>query len=250
VLALYMYRALAIAVLLAAAAFPLCLEGQMRSALRPGHPVGIRSGAPFRGMQRSPGGFRVMGGRSFGHRGFVVRRGAFGHHRRFHIFFSSDACFNGRFFDPFFCRQSFFGNPFFNPFFASQPVFWPGLVDASPFYQAAEQAPAPAADREDELAMEVGRLSNEVERLREEQASRERSRQAELQPRPVAEDKTATTVLAFRDGHRSEIQNYAIVGQTLWIFTEQRARKMPLSDLDLEATKSVNADRGVEFRVP
>jgi len=54
----------------------------------------------------------------------------------------------------------------------------------------------------------------------------------------------------FRDGHRSEVQNYGIVGQTLWIFTERHARKYPLSDLDLPATKAANEQRGVEFTVP
>jgi hypothetical protein len=60
----------------------------------------------------------------------------------------------------------------------------------------------------------------------------------------------ATTILVFRDGRRSEIQNYAIVGQTLWMLTEQRARKVSMSDLDVEATRKLNADRGVEFRTP
>jgi hypothetical protein len=31
---------------------------------------------------------------------------------------------------------------------------------------------------------------------------------------------------------------------------EQRARKVPVSDLDVEATRKANADRGVEFRFP
>ena len=53
-----------------------------------------------------------------------------------------------------------------------------------------------------------------------------------------------------RNGHRSEVQNYGIVGQTLWAFTEQHARKYPISDLDLPATKAANEKRGIEFVVP
>ena len=41
------------------------------------------------------------------------------------------------------------------------------------------------------------------------------------------------TVLVFRDQHKQEIGNYAIVGQTLWNFAPQRTQKIPLSDLDL-----------------
>jgi hypothetical protein len=38
-------------------------------------------------------------------------------------------------------------------------------------------------------------------------------------------------VLMFRDGHRSEVQNYGIVGLTLWVFTERHAKKYPVGDL-------------------
>ncbi len=58
------------------------------------------------------------------------------------------------------------------------------------------------------------------------------------------------TVLVFRDQHQQEIQNYAIVGQTLWKFAPQRTQKIPLADLDLAATQKANDDRGVTFRLP
>ena len=58
------------------------------------------------------------------------------------------------------------------------------------------------------------------------------------------------TVLIFRDQHQQEIQNYAIVGQTLWNFAAQRKQKIPLADLDLAATQKANDDRGVTFRLP
>jgi len=58
------------------------------------------------------------------------------------------------------------------------------------------------------------------------------------------------TVLIFRDQRKEEVQNYAIVGETLWNFSPQRTEKIPLSDLDLGATSKANADRGVDFRLP
>jgi len=58
------------------------------------------------------------------------------------------------------------------------------------------------------------------------------------------------TVLVFRDQHKVEVQNYAIVGQTLWNFAPQHTQKIPLSDLDLPATSKANDERGVDFRVP
>jgi hypothetical protein len=61
---------------------------------------------------------------------------------------------------------------------------------------------------------------------------------------------TPMTVLVFQDGHRTEARNYAIVGQTLWIYTEDDSKKMPLSELDVAATKNANSDRGIVFQVP
>src|SRR5712691_10341804 len=241
-----MYRALAIAVLLAAEAFLPSLEAQMRTMQGPGVTARISVGPRFRAVQPPPPGrFGVMSPRPFGRRAIFVGPAAFRHDLRFNIFFGN-SCFTTPFFDPFFCQQFFFRNRFL----FAQPVFLPYPVYTAPYYQVAEQTPATVADREGDLAREVGRLRDEVERLRDEQVSREQARQAALQPRPAVEDKTATTILVFRDGRRSEVQNYAIVGQTLWVFSEQRARKIPVSDLDLAATKKANAERGVEFLLP
>jgi len=67
---------------------------------------------------------------------------------------------------------------------------------------------------------------------------------------PAPEESTPTTVLVFHDGHRTEARNYAIVGQTLWIYTQDESQKVPLSDLDVAATKNANSDRGIIFQMP
>ena len=67
---------------------------------------------------------------------------------------------------------------------------------------------------------------------------------------PEGDDRAPMTVLVFHDGHKTEARNYAIVGQTLWIYTEQDSRKVPLADLDVAATKDANSDRGITFQVP
>ena len=238
-----MYRIPAIAVLLAAAAFLPSLEAQMRTMQRAGVTARISVGLRFRAVQPpAPGRFSP---RPFGRRVLFVGPVSFRHNSRFHIFFGN-SCFTGRFFDPFFCQQFFFRNRF--PF--AQPVFLPYPVYTAPYYQVAEQTPSTVAYQGGDLSRQVERLTDEVERLREEQASRDQARQAALQPRPSVEDKAAPTILVFRDGRRSEVKNFAIVGQTLWVFTEQRARKIPVSDLNVEATKEVNAGRGVDFRLP
>ena len=217
----------------------------MRAMQRPSAPVRVSVGPRLRVVRPAPGGVGVMSPRPF-HRGAIfVGRAGFHHQLGFHIFFGN-SCFTDPFVDPFLCRQFFFRNRFL----FAQPLFLPYPVYTTPYSQVADQSPAAAADRESDLAREIDRLRDEVERMREEQVSREQARQAALQPRSSVEEKTPTTILVFRDGRRSEIQNFAIVGQTLWVFSEQRARKIPVSDLDVEATRKVNADRGVELRFP
>ena len=120
-------------------------------------------------------------------------------------------------------------------------IFWP---DTPPTYSAEQQTAAVQYESDPELRLEVERLTQEVEALGQEQ-------QSQKQPKVTNAPLEATpTVLVFPDGHRTEVQNYGIVGQTLWIFNEQHARKVPLAELDLQATKRVNAQRGVDFVVP
>jgi len=58
------------------------------------------------------------------------------------------------------------------------------------------------------------------------------------------------TVLVFRDKHQQEVDNYAIVGDTLWNFAPGQTQKIALDDLDLDATKKANEDRGIDFQLP
>jgi len=238
-----MYRLPAMAILLAAAAFHLSLEAQMRAAPRQNFATRISVGPSFRAVQPSRGGLSIVSPRSFDRQRLFVRS-AFRRNLRVHVFLGN-SCFASTFFDPFFCQQAFFPNRFF----FAQPVFWSYPAYTAPSYQVAEQTPATVTDRYGDLAVEVGRLTSEIEQLRQEQALRAQARQVPPQPSPLAEE-NPSTILVFRDGHRSEIRNYAIVGKTLWVFTEQRARKVSISDLDAEATKKVNGGHGVEFRFP
>jgi hypothetical protein len=75
--------------------------------------------------------------------------------------------------------------------------------------------------------------------------SAERTEEATAAPEPLE-----PTTLVFKDGHKLEVENYAIIGQTLFDMTPGHARKVPLADLDLEATRRVNDERGVTFALP
>jgi hypothetical protein len=85
---------------------------------------------------------------------------------------------------------------------------------------------------------------------------RERTLEPEPAPQPVAAAAPEpvvpqpSTLLVFKDGHQSEIQNYAIVGGTLFDLTDNRSHKILLADLDLAATRKANDARGVDFELP
>ena len=69
-------------------------------------------------------------------------------------------------------------------------------------------------------------------------------------PAEAASEPSTPTVLIFKDGHQLEVENYAIVGTTLYDLTEGHRRKVALADLDLTATSQQNDDRGIDFHLP
>jgi hypothetical protein len=77
--------------------------------------------------------------------------------------------------------------------------------------------------------------------------SRSAPRQAQA---PAPAEEQDPTVLVFRDGHKQEVRNYAIVGQMLWDFSAKGTHKIPLADLDLDTTRKLNDERGVDFVLP
>ena len=135
----------------------------------------------------------------------------------------------------------------YSPFVYGWPApIYPAPIYPTPLYPAAayvEPQAAPAASQNEiNLAYQVGQLSQEVRQLRKQQAA-----QQSPQPSPRTSEVPASappaltpTVLVFRDGHRLEIQNYAIVGQSLWVLDEPHSTKILLSDLDITATQNEN----------
>lgn len=173
-------------------------------------------------------GVGAASARSFGHRVFV-RGFPFRHHQ--HFKFLVNACLNDPFFDPFLCRRLFLNNPFL----FSEPILsaYPTYTEAS--YAPPDEFPSMEDDQRSELTWKIDHLTDEVERLRDQQAAGEKPQQPAI-GRRAPESDTPSRILVFRNGQREEIQNYALVGDTLWILTEQRARKIPVSDLEMDTT--------------
>ena len=65
----------------------------------------------------------------------------------------------------------------------------------------------------------------------------------------------APALLIFRDGRRTEVSNYAIIGRVMYVNSDYWSsgawqQEIQLADLDLPATLKLNQDRGVKFVLP
>jgi hypothetical protein len=116
--------------------------------------------------------------------------------------------------------------------------------DSSSYSSTRSSYPDIYYEQNQNIAHELDRLSDEVEQLRRDRNTRSDAAQATKPEAP------RTTMLIFRDKHVEEVQNYAVVGQTLWTFNEDRAKKVPLAQLDIDATRKLNDERGIEFVLP
>lgn len=107
------------------------------------------------------------------------------------------------------------------------------------FYQAPAYSGPYAQDSG--LQRDVQTLNGKIDRL-----------QADIEARNHPKsDQEPATALVFRDQHVEEVHNYAIAGGTLWVLNDHQAgKKIPLAQLDLDATVKMNDERGVDFQVP
>jgi len=230
-------------------------------------PGGFRSGPGFSSFgPRTPGlssfapSHRTFSSRSFSSRTFVssghvfVNRPFINHPFGFHHFHNHFGFFNGCFG----CSPFFFGGGFFfgPPFYPYYPGFYGDYYPGNG-YGYAPPAQQPVVVNTDngnsaQLAAEVQQLTDEVSDLRSEENRRyyEDRNRASSGATLSAKEPAVSTVFIFRDGNRISAKSYAIAGQTLWIFSEQSARKYQLADLDAQATEQANAANGVEFHVP
>jgi len=163
-------------------------------------------------------------------------------------YFIGTPCFtNSSYSGSFFCSQFLSHN---RSRFGLSTGFVPYYSYYSPDVVSDEEPPAPVVEQDSSLVNQVERLTDEVEMLREDQVAGDNMRPPAVAPQAKAEEKPVAAVFVYRDGHLLESQNYAIQGQTLWVFAGQTTRKIPLADLDLDVTKKLNDDRGIDLAPP
>jgi len=138
--------------------------------------------------------------------------------------------------------------------YAYYPGGWDYPLDYSDYDQSSNQNQLQAYElqmmnNQQQIEQRIDSLEDRLDQLYEQRSAPASQAQANRQT-SVQSESSQPAVLVYKDGHKQEVQNYAIVGQTIWVLNEQQARKVPLSALDLNATRKANEERDVEFAVP
>lgn len=225
------------ALLIVVAALPVCAQRRGVSSPRATASVGVR-----------PSGRVVVGG------GFAFRGNP-----GFGVFVNPRPLRPRRFYYPYAYAYPYsYAYPYAYSIYPYYPLGYQSDFVYSGAAVGTYSAPAYMANHDAGVQSDLYRLQAELDQVRQQQAADRQqytlSTPADT-PRPVPatrprpEPTAPATVLIFRDGRQAEIHNYAVVGQVLWIFSEERARKVPLADLDLDASRKANEERGVEFAV-
>jgi len=126
------------------------------------------------------------------------------------------------------------------------PYYWP-FYDTDTYASYPSDAPPQEYPdpgmMEGALGQQIARLSDEVDQLR---TAQQYSNNRYPQNAPDAPpDKPVTLIL--RSGERVTVQSYAVMGETFWDFSTDPARKIPVSNIDLQASARATTASGGEF---
>lgn len=137
------------------------------------------------------------------------------------------------------------------PFLYSYPYFDSFDSSAPPPSGGEAYGPPPEDQPPPELMMELDSIHQELAQLKQRQAESPYGMAPEgaapaAEPTPTKPPEPPL-ILVFRDGTRTEVRDFAVVGQVFWDLSGHPTRKFPISQLNLEASIQANEARGVEF---
>ncbi len=136
----------------------------------------------------------------------------------------------------------FFGYPSSYPFTYFYPSLWPPLDEQ--YQQASRIAHGDveaevAAQQKEYLSNQIKTLADEVQLLRQQQTLRQYAQESVEPPRtegprqpspegqPSPRHEFPATAFVFHDGHEMEVRDYAILGETLWVFSGRDSPQVP-----------------------
>lgn len=125
----------------------------------------------------------------------------------------------------------------------------PGYLDAG-LYDDSSNASAPSANNSNP-SQNLAPQPSEQPSDQPEVPAADAFRPAYARPQPDPDPAFNTAVtLIFKDGRPSEqVHNYMLTRTTLYV-QDQHLRRIPVDQLDLEATYKANEDAGVDFSLP
>jgi hypothetical protein len=210
--------------------------GTASGSVRAGTPSGIRVG----GFLGTPPGIRIGSSFSSPSIGFRNPNFAWHHHypRTYGYVYSYAPYYGGYAYAPYAgdydyddsSYTGYVGGTFDQSPYAGNP-YPQQYAPSSNYYYSPSNSPPP------------------VESTPEPQSSQRQKSSPRSQSDAANDEFAEPTVLVFRDGHRQEIANYAIMGSTLFVLSGPRSRS-PVAELDIAATERANENRGVDFHVP
>ena len=136
--------------------------------------------------------------------------------------------------------SGYFFSPYLYPFLDYGSAPYGGAPDDPPYDPNADyQAMAQNA-----IGLQLQRLTAEVQQMKFDQQAQSPLVAAVPQPAPPP---APPITIVLRNGQQLQVQNYAVMGATLWDFSNQPARKIPVSNIDVEASAKASSASGADF---
>jgi len=96
------------------------------------------------------------------------------------------------------------------------------------------------------LGEQIQRLSAQVEQLRNEQRPAPPAPSASVEAPQDAPPVVPITVV-LRNGQQLQVSSYAVMNKVFWDFSQQPARRIPVDNIDVAASKKATEAAGAEF---
>jgi hypothetical protein len=139
----------------------------------------------------------------------------------------------------------FFGFPFF-PYAPVVPLYSQPIYSAPTYIAPDQTLTTNGYQTTNDLRAQVQQLTNEVQQLRAELAARG----GQAPQTSASGQKPPSITLILKDGRHIDAPGYALLGTTLWVFDSDTASKIPISDINIDATQKENQKRGVDIVFP
>jgi hypothetical protein len=110
-------------------------------------------------------------------------------------------------------------------------------VESAPAYEPARQEPQ--------------KIIVEIRDTREQKsAAIEQPIAKKEEPKAAPERPSDPVIIVMLDGRKEALSDYAIMGSYIFDLSNGTTRKIPIDTIDVPATRKINEQRGVEFKLP